>query len=125
MTLFKKEKLGKKTRSRYELGTSAKELSRKVFEMKGLEVNEVVIKFEPEEMKPHEELKVYSQKELNEKTKNRKISLIKFEGNYKGTALNILVDYGLSLLNILSDSEETNEYFNNELNRQLKGGKKR
>lgn len=93
--------------------------------MKGLEVNEVVIKFEPEEMKPHEELKVYSQKELNEKTKNRKISSIKFEGNYKGTALNILVDYGLSLLNILSDSEETNEYFNNELNRQLKGGKKR
>lgn len=37
MTLFKKEKLGKKTRSRYELGTSAKELSRKVFRMKGLE----------------------------------------------------------------------------------------
>lgn len=72
MTLFKKEKLGKKTRSRYELGTSAKELSRKVFRMKGLEVNEVVIKFEPEEMKPHEELKVYSQKELNEKNKEQK-----------------------------------------------------
>lgn len=62
MTLFKKEKVGKKTRNRYELGTSAKELSRKVFEMKGLEVNEIVIKFEPEEMKPHEELKVHSQK---------------------------------------------------------------
>lgn len=117
MTLFKKEKLGKKTRSRYELGTSAKELSRKVFGMKGLEVNEVVIKFEPEEMKPHEELKVHSQKELNEKTKNRKISSIKFEGNYNGTALNILVDYGLSLLNILSDSDEVNEHFNIELNK--------
>lgn len=117
MTLFKKEKLGKKTRSRYELGTSAKELSRKVFRMKGLEVNEVVIKFEPEEMKPHEELKVYSQKELNEKTKNRKISSIKFEANYRGTDLNVLVDYGLSLLNILSDSEETNEHLNIELNK--------
>lgn len=117
MTLFKKEKLGKKTRSRYELGTSAKELSRKVFRMKGLEVNEVVIKFEPEEMEPHEELKVHSQKELNEKTKNRKISSIKFEGSYKGTALNILVDYGLSLLNILSDSDEVNEYLNIELNK--------
>lgn len=117
MTLFKKEKLGEKTRSRYELGTSAKQLSRKVFRMKGLEVNEVVIKFEPEGMKPHEELKVYSQKELNEKTKNRKISSIKFEGNYKGTTLNILVDYGLSLLNILSDSEEANEYLNIELNK--------
>ena len=43
MTLFKKEKLGKKTRSRYKLGTSAKELSRKVFGMKGLEVNKSVI----------------------------------------------------------------------------------
>lgn len=117
MTLFKKEKLGKKTRSRYKLGTSAKELSRKVFGMKGLEVNEVVIKFEPEEMEPHEELKVHSQKELNEKTKNRKISSIKFEGSYKGTALNILVDYGLSLLNILSDSDEVNEHFNIELNK--------
>lgn len=85
--------------------------------MKGLEVNEVVIKFEPEEMKPHEELKVHSQKELNEKTKNRKISSIKFEGNYNGTALNILVDYGLSLLNILSDSDEVNEHFNIELNK--------
>ena len=72
MALFKKEKVGEKTRSRYELGTSAKELSRKVFGMKGLEVNEVVIKFEPEEMKPHEELKVYSQKELNEKNKEQK-----------------------------------------------------
>lgn len=72
MTLFKKEKFGKKTRSRYELDTSSKELSRKVFEMKGLEVNEVVIKFEPEEMKPHEELKVYSQKELNEKQRTEK-----------------------------------------------------
>ena len=72
MTLFNKEKLGKKTRSRYELDTSAKELSRKVFGMKGLEVNEVVIKLEPEEMKPHEELKVYSQKELNEKNKEQK-----------------------------------------------------
>ena len=67
MTLFKKE-----TRNRYELGTSAKELSRKVFGMKGLEVNEVVIKFEPEEMEPHEELKVHSQKELNEKNKEQK-----------------------------------------------------
>lgn len=117
MTLFKKEKLGKKTRSRYELGTSAKELSRKVFGMKDLQINEVVIKLEPEEMKPHEELKVHSQKELNEKTKNRKISSIKFEGNYKGTTLNILVDYGLSLLNILSDSEEANEDFNIESNK--------
>lgn len=117
MTLFKKEKLGKKTRSRYELGTSAKELSRKVFGMKGLEVSEVIIKFEPEEMKPHEEVKVHSQKELNEKTKNRKVSSLKFDGNYKGTALNILVDYGLSLLNILSDSEKANEDFNTELNK--------
>lgn len=60
------------SRSRYELGASAKQLSRKVFRMKGLEVNEVVIKFEPEEMKPHEELKVYSQKELNEKQRTEK-----------------------------------------------------
>ena len=117
MTLFKKEKLGKKTRSRYELGTSAKELSRKVFGIKGLEVSEVIIKFEPEEMEPHEEVKVHSQKELNEKTKNGKVSSLKFDGNYKGTALNILVDYGLSLLNILSDSEEANEDFNTELNK--------
>lgn len=117
MTLFKKEKVGKKTRNRYKLGTSAKELSRKVFGMKGLEVNEVVIKFEPEEMEPHEELKIHSQKELNEKTKNRKISSIKFEGSYKGTTLNILVDCGLSLLNILSDSDEINENINRALNK--------
>ena len=65
------------------------------------------------------QLKVYSQKELNEKTKNRKISSIKFEANYRGTDLNVLVDYGLSLLNILSDSDETNEDFNNELTDSL------
>ena len=117
MTLFTKDKLGKKIRSRYELDCSAERIIQKIFELKGMELDEIIVKFDPEEMKPHEEIKVYNQKELYEKTKNRKISSIKFEGSYKGTALNILVDYGLSLLNILSDSDEVNEDFNNELNR--------
>lgn len=67
-------------------------------------------------MRPDEEIKAYNQKELYEKTRNKKVSSLRFEGKYKGKALNILVDYDLSLLNILSDSEEINGDVNNTLN---------
>lgn len=117
MTLFRKDKLGKKTRSRYELDSSTKELSKKIFGLKDMELDEIIVKFEPEEMRPHEEIKVCSQKELHEKTRNKRVSSLRFEGKYKGKALNILIDYGLSLLNILSDSEEINEDINKALNK--------
>ena len=117
MTLFRKDKLGKKTRSRYELDSFTKELSEKIFGLKGVELDEIIVKFEPEEMRPHEVIKVYSQKEFHEKTKNKRVSSLRFEGKYKGKALNILIDYDLSLLNILSDSDEINEDINGALNK--------
>lgn len=117
MTLFRKDKLGKKIRSRYELDSFKKELSEKIFGLKGVELDEIIVKFEPEEMRPHEEIKVYSQKEFYEKTKNKRVSSLGFEGKYKGKALNILIDYDLSLLNILSDSDEINEDINRALNK--------
>lgn len=117
MTLFRKDKLGKKVRSRYELDSSAKELLEKIFGLKGIELDEIIVKFESEEMIPHEEIKVCNKKELYLKTKNKRVSSLKFEGKYKGKALNILIDYNLSLLNILSDSDEINEDINRALNK--------
>ncbi len=117
MILFRKDKLGKKTRSRYELGDSLRKNYQKIFELKGMELDEIIVKFEPEEMRPHEEIKVCSQKELNEKTRNKRVSSLRFEGKYNGKVLNILIDYNLSLLNILSNSEEINENINKALNK--------
>lgn len=108
MKLFRKEKLGEKTRSRYEVNGSEKNLSKKLFGLKGLELNKVIVWLEPEEMMPHEAVKVKNKEEF-EKATDKEISLVEFKGKYNGYDVNIIVDYGLSLLTILSCDEKTNE----------------
>lgn len=109
MKLFKKEKINKRIRSRYEIKGFEKELSMKLFELKELRLSKVIVTLEPEEMMPHKEIKVKNKEEFEKVTKNKGISSIGFMGKYNGHDLNILIDYDLSLLNILSCDEKTNE----------------
>lgn len=111
MKLFRKEKIGKRTRSSYKIDGSEKDLSalsKKLFGLKGLELNKVIVWLEPEEMMPHEVVKVKNEEEF-EKITDKEISLVEFKGKYNGYDVNIIVDYGLSLLTILSCDEKTNE----------------
>lgn len=64
MKLFRKEKIGTKIRNRYEIKDFEKELSMKLFELKGLGLSEIIIELEPEEMMPHEEIRLKKRKNL-------------------------------------------------------------
>ena len=120
MKPFRKEKLGKNTRSRYEIAGSEKELSRKLFDLKGMDVIEAVVKLEPEELMPHEEIKVASKDEFERATKGKPVSSVKIAGSFKGHDLIVSVDYGLSLLSILSDDVTVCEDVRMALDKQKK-----
>lgn len=48
MSLFRKDKLGKKIRSRYELDCSAERIIQKIFKLKDMELDKAIVKFDPE-----------------------------------------------------------------------------
>lgn len=57
-------------------------------------------------MMPHITEMVHSYEKFKKVTEERKISSVKFVGDYCNQSFSIVLDYGLSLLNILTDSED-------------------
>ena len=106
MKLFKKEIIGNKVRSRYDVSGEVEHYCKKLFHDSIFSSNTAVIKFEPEEMMPHILEFVHNYDEFKKSTEGRKISSVKFVGDYGNSSFSIVLDYGLSLLNILTDSED-------------------
>lgn len=57
-------------------------------------------------MSPHILEFVHNYDEFKKSTEGRKISSVKFVGDYDNSSVTVGLDYGLSLFNILTDSEE-------------------
>ena len=51
----------------------------------------------------------HSYAEFENIAKGRKISSVKFVGDYVGSSFGVVLDYGLSLLIILTDNEDVTE----------------
>lgn len=106
MKLFRKEIIGDKIRSRYDVSGEVEHYCKKLFHDSIFSSNTAVIKFEPEEMMPHMLKFVNGYAEFKNAIGDRKISSVTFVGDYGNSSFSIVLDYGLSLLNILTDSED-------------------
>jgi hypothetical protein len=106
MKLFRKEIIGDKIRSRYDVSGEVEHYCKKLFSDSIFSSNTVSIKFEPEEMSPHILEFVHNYDEFKKSTEGIKISSVLFVGDYANSSFSIVLDYGLSLLNILTDSED-------------------
>ena len=106
MKLFRKEIIGNSIRSRYDVSGEVEHYCKKLFSDSIISANLVSVKFEPEEMKPHITEMVHSYAEFENIARGRKISSVKFVGDYDNSSVSVVLDYGLSLLNILTDSED-------------------
>lgn len=106
MKLFRKEIIGDKIRSRYDVSGEVEYYCKKLFHDSIFSSNTVVIKFEPEEMQPHILKFVNGYAEFKNAIGDRKISSVTFVGDYDNSSVTVGLDYGLSLLNILTDSED-------------------
>lgn len=106
MKLFKKEIVGNKVRTRYDVSGEVEHYCEKLFSDSIFSSNQVIIKFEPEEMTPHIEKVVHGYEEFKQVTEDENISSVKFVGDYDNSSFSVVLDYGLSLLNILTDSED-------------------
>ena len=109
MKLFKKEIIGNKVRSRYDVSGEVEHYCKKLFSDSTFSSNTVAIKFEPEEMEPHIIEFANNYDEFKKFTEGRKISSVTFVGDYDNSSVTVGLDYGLSLLNILTDREEITE----------------
>ena len=116
MKLFRKEIIGNKVRSRYDVSGAVEHYCEKLFSDSIFSSNPIAIKFEPEEMMPHITEMVHSYEEFKKSTEGRKISSVKFVGDYDNSSFSVLLDYGLSLLNILTDSEDVTKSLVERLN---------
>lgn len=106
MKLFKKEIIGNKIRSIYDVSGEVEHYCKKLFSDSTFSSNTAVIKFEPEEMMPHMLKSVNGYAEFKKFTEGRKISSVTFVGDYDNSSFGVVLDYGLSLLYILADSED-------------------
>lgn len=106
MKLFKKENFGNKVRSRYDVSGAVEYYCKKLFSDSIFSSNTAVIKFEPEELNPHLLKFVNGYAEFKNAIGGRKISSVTFVGDYDNSSFNVVLDYGLSLLHILTDSED-------------------
>ena len=106
MKLFKKENIGNKVRSSYDVSGEVEHYCKKLFHDSIFSSNTAVIKFEPEEMMPHMLKFVNGYAEFKNAIGDRKISSVTFVGDYDNSSVTVGLDYGLSLLNILTDSED-------------------
>ena len=104
--MFKKENIGNKVRSRYDVSGEVEHYCKKLFHDSIFSSNTAVIKFEPEEMMPHMLKFVNGYAEFKNAIVDRKISSVTFVGDYDNSSVTVGLDYGLSLLNILTDSED-------------------
>lgn len=109
MKLFKKENIGNKVRSRYDVSGEVEHYCKKLFHDSIFSSNTAVIKFEPEEMMPHMLKSVNGYAEFKKFTEGRKISSVTFVGDYDNSSFSVVLDYGLSLLNIMAGREEVIE----------------
>lgn len=116
MKLFKKENIGNKVRSRYDVSGEVEHYCKKLFHDSIFSSNTAVIKFEPEEMMPHILKSVNGYAEFKKFTEGGKISSVKFVGDYDNSSFSVVLDYGLSLLNILTDSEDVTKSLVERLN---------
>lgn len=106
MKLFRKEIIGNKVRSRYDVSGAVEHYCEKLFSDSIFSSNPIAIKFEPEEMSPHLLKFVNGYDEFKNAIGDRKISSVTFVGDYDNSSVTVGLDYGLSLLNILTDSED-------------------
>lgn len=106
MKLFRKEIIGNKVRSRYDVSGAVEHYCKKLFHDSIFSSNTAVIKFEPEEISPHLLKFVNGYAEFKNAIGDRKISSVTFVGDYDNSSVTVGLDYGLSLLNILTDSED-------------------
>lgn len=109
MKLFKKENIGNKVRSRYDVSGEVEHYCKKLFHDSIFSSNTTVIKFEPEEMSPHLLKFVNGYAEFKNAIGDRKISSVTFVGDYDNSSFSVVLDYGLSLLNIMAGREEVIE----------------
>lgn len=106
MKLFRKEIIGNKVRTQYDVSGEVEHYCKKLFSDSIFSSNTAAIKFEPEEMQPHLLKFVNNYSEFKKFTEGRKISSVMFVRDYDNSSFSIVLDYGLSLLNILTDSED-------------------
>lgn len=120
MKLFRKEIIGDKIRSRYDVSGEVEHYCKKLFSDSIFSSNTVSIKFEPEEMQPHLLKFVNNYSEFKKFTEGRKISPVTFVGDYDNSPVTVGLDYGLSLLNILTDSEDVTKSLVERVDREEK-----
>lgn len=106
MKLFRRKIIGNEVRTQYDVSGATEHYCRKLFGDSLISTNLVAVKFEPEEMKPHITEMVHNYEELKNVAEGQKISSVKFMGKYNNSSFSVVLDYGLSLLNILTDSED-------------------
>ena len=92
MKLFRKEIIGNKVRSRYDVSGEVEHYCKKLFSDSIFSSNTVGIKFEPEEMMPHMLKFVNGYAEFKNAIGDRKISSVTFVGDYANSSFSIVLD---------------------------------
>lgn len=102
--LLRKESLsGKRMRNVYKIGGSPVDFCGKLMNINGFSKDKVRLTIEGEEMKPDKKVIISSFAELLPFTKKSNVSSCLFKGLYNGEPVEILVDFGMKMLNVVAE----------------------
>lgn len=114
--LFRTEALsGKRIRNSYIMNILPLECCKKIMSITELTHNKIRLTLEGEEMRPDRRVSISSFAELLRFTEEADASLCLFKCLYKGRSVDIVVDFGLKMLNIASEDSEVIESIKNIL----------
>lgn len=118
LDLFSSEKLsGKRILNSYIISDSPIEYCKKIIDMPEFKPSEIRLSLEGEEMQPNRRFLVSSLDELINLSKNEIVDSCVFEGSYNGEEAGICVDYGLMMINVVSEDSEVIEAIKKNLER--------
>lgn len=105
--LFRSETLsGKRIRNSYKISGSPIEYCKKIINMPGFNQSKIRLNIEGEEMQPNRKVLISSLGDLIRLSKEENISSCTFKGTYNGKPADIVVDYGLKMINVVSEDSK-------------------
>jgi len=102
--LLRSENLsGDRTRSCYKISQSPVDLSKKVMGLSEFGIDKIRLTIDGEEMQPDKKVLITSVVELLSIHEKCSISSCSFKGTYGGENVEMVVDYGLKMFNIVTE----------------------
>lgn len=113
---FRSENLSeKRIRNSYKINGSSFECCKNIMNLEEFVQDKVRLTLEGEEMQPDKKVRISLFSELLSFNAASKISSCLFQGMFQGKPIDIVVDYGLKTLNVVSEDLALIEAFKKEL----------